>query len=82
LHAHGIPDLILLDLKMPVMDGWEFARRLDAEYEERAPIVVISAAENPGQRAADIHASGWIGKPFDLDRLVGTVDKHVRHSTV
>jgi len=80
VRAHGVPDLILLDMRMPVMDGWEFARRLDAEYDHEAPVVVISAAENPGQRAADIGANGWIGKPFDIDGLVGTVDQHVRRS--
>jgi CheY-like chemotaxis protein len=78
LRAHGVPDLILLDMKMPVMDGWEFAKRLDAEYDHQTPVVVISAAENPGQRAADIGANGWIAKPFDLDGLVGTVSEHVR----
>ena len=78
LHEHGVPNLILLDRKMPVMDGWEFARRLGAEYDHQPPVVVISAAENPGQRAADIGANGWIGKPFDLDWLVGTVDKYAR----
>jgi len=79
LHAHGLPDLILLDMKMPVMDGWEFARRLDAEYDHPAPVVVISAAENPAQRAADIGASDWISKPFDIDGLVVAVDKQLRH---
>lgn len=78
LHQHGVPDLILLDMKMPVMDGWEFARRLEGEYDHQTPVVVISAAENPGQRAADIGASGWIGKPFDIDGLVHEVDAHLR----
>jgi CheY-like chemotaxis protein len=80
LHEHGVPDLILLDMKMPVMDGWEFARILNAEYDHLAPVVVISAAENPGQRAAEIGAKGWIGKPFDIDRLIGAVDAHIRPS--
>ena len=79
VHEHGEPDLILLDMRMPVMDGWEFARRLDAEYEHHAPVIVISAAENPGQRAADIGANDWISKPFDIDWLVRAVGRNVRH---
>lgn len=78
VHSHGAPDLILLDMKMPVMDGWEFARRLGAEYHDKIPVVVISAAENPAQRALDIGADDWLGKPFDIDSLVGTVDKYMR----
>ena len=64
------PDLILLDMKMPVMDGWEFARELRARLKDQLPtIVVLTAAENPSARAADIGAAGWLGKPFDIQEL-------------
>jgi CheY-like chemotaxis protein len=67
------PDLILLDLMMPVMDGLAFAhalreRRLDPEI----PIVVISADGNP-QKAASIGARGFLAKPFDIDALLAHV---------
>ena len=39
---HEMPDLILLDMKMPVMNGWRFASELRARYPRRAPIVVLS----------------------------------------
>ena len=43
--SHEMPSLILLDMKMPVMSGWEFAAELGRRYARRAPIVVISAME-------------------------------------
>lgn len=75
--TNGLPDLILLDMKMPVMDGWEFARRLRAEVDTLAPVIVLSAAENPAQRAREVAASGWLGKPFDLDALLDVVSRNL-----
>lgn len=66
------PALILLDMRMPVMDGWEFARELDRRG-PRPPIVVITAAPAPSETAAEIHADGWLGKPFDLHELMTIV---------
>ncbi len=66
----GLPDVVLLDLMMPVMDGGEFARRFRARYGEAAPIVVITAADDARKRAAEVHAAAWLAKPFDLDALV------------
>jgi CheY-like chemotaxis protein len=66
------PDLILLDMKMPVMNGWEFCRALEGR-DSRPPIVVLTAAPDPGGRAAEVHAEGWLGKPFeyaDLEAIV------------
>jgi CheY-like chemotaxis protein len=66
------PDLILLDMKMPVMDGWAFCRALEAR-DARPPIVVLTAAPDPAGRAAEVHAEGWLGKPFeyaDLEAIV------------
>jgi two-component system response regulator MprA len=67
------PDVILLDLMMPVMDGIAFAQALrtrgtDAEI----PIVVISADGNP-QKAAAVGARGFLAKPFDIDALLAEV---------
>ena len=73
----GMPNLILLDMKMPVMNGWEFAREFQSRYDSRAPIVVITASEDARKRAEEIGAAGWIGKPFDLDALVRVVRSHI-----
>jgi len=72
------PDLILLDMKMPVMDGWEFARRYREEHSDPTPIVVMTAAEDPRQRAEEVGAAGWLGKPVELDRLYATIDEIAR----
>jgi CheY-like chemotaxis protein len=72
------PDLILLDMRMPVMDGWEFARQYRARTESHAPIVVLTAARDAAGRAAEIHANGYLGKPFDVDDLLALVSHHAR----
>ena len=70
------PDLVLLDMRMPVMDGWEFARQYRARPEPHAPIVVLTAARDAAQRAAEIHANGYLGKPFDMASLLNLVNHH------
>jgi CheY-like chemotaxis protein len=67
------PDLILLDMKMPVMGGREFAEEYRRREPKAAPIVVVTAADDAQRRAAEIGASAWIGKPFDPEALVDTV---------
>ena len=66
------PDLILLDMKMPVMNGWELCRSLEGRG-ARPPIVVLTAAPDPAARAAEVHAEGWLGKPFEYAALEATV---------
>ncbi len=75
--ARAMPDLILLDMKMPVMNGWEFAAALRRAHPLRAPIVVLSAAEDARRRAAEIGAQGWVGKPFDLNDLLAAVRRNL-----
>jgi CheY-like chemotaxis protein len=71
------PDLILLDLMMPDMDGKQFMqhRSRDATIAD-IPVVVVTAAGAQKQRAAGIHADGWLSKPVDLDRLLAAVAKY------
>jgi two-component system chemotaxis response regulator CheY len=72
------PDLILLDLMMPVMDGLTFAHTLrERRLEPEIPIVVISADGNP-QKAASVGARGFLAKPFDIDALLGYVESVTR----
>ncbi len=68
--AEEMPRLILLDMRMPVMNGWEFAREFRSRYGRACPIVVVTAAENAQLRAAEIEAEGWLSKPFDLDDVL------------
>ena len=69
------PSLILLDMRMPVLDGWGFAER----YRARAfgyPIVVMTAAESAKRWAEEIGATGYIAKPFDVNELLQTIERH------
>src|SRR5262249_3472386 len=72
---HASPDLILLDMKMPVMNGWEFAAALHGRFSRRPPILVLTAAHDAEQRALDVGAEGWLGKPFDLKVLIAAVER-------
>lgn len=67
------PDVILLDMKMPGMDGWEFARLHRERHGHQIPIVVLTAAPDVARRAADIDAEGYVSKPFDLQVLLDRV---------
>ena len=68
------PQLILLDLMMPIMDGWEFARRLQEHRPViTIPIIVLSAARLPAERLQGLGAQAILAKPFDLDELLNHV---------
>lgn len=70
------PDVILLDLMMPVIDGFEVARRLGAaEATRNLPIVVMTAMHDAPQRAAEVGTQHWLAKPFDIGELVATVER-------
>ena len=73
------PQLILLDLMMPVMDGWEFATRLRHEAPAAAavPIIVLSADRNVGTKARELGAVGHLSKPFELGELLQMLDSHL-----
>jgi len=70
------PDLILLDLNMPGMDGREVLRRVKADENlRRIPVVIItsSQAEEDILRAYDLQASCYVTKPVDLDQFIKVV---------
>jgi two-component system, chemotaxis family, chemotaxis protein CheY len=68
------PGLVLLDMRMPVLDGWGFARALK-ERGIHIPIVVMTAAQDARRWAEEIGADAYVEKPFDLRKLVQTVEK-------
>ena len=63
------PDVIVLDLMMPVMDGWQFAKELRARDED-IPLVLLSAARDLSTHAKNLAAADVIEKPFDLAELL------------
>jgi len=74
--AHESPDGILLDIRLPDIDGLEVLRRLKADDAlSSIPVVCISAHSSPGtiRSAFDLGAAGYVGKPFDIGELRSTV---------
>jgi CheY-like chemotaxis protein len=71
------PCLILLDLMLPIMNGWEFMEELrkdNGNMLAAIPIVITSAAGGAAKTAVE-HAQGYIRKPIDLELLLSTVRK-------
>jgi CheY-like chemotaxis protein len=80
LHRGPPPKLILLDLSMPVMDGWEMRRQM-LEHPEWAdiPVIVISALGDRDSQRLQVDAS--LAKPVDLRHLSGLVKAYVDRSS-
>jgi CheY-like chemotaxis protein len=75
LSAGVLPCVIVLDLMMPVMDGWQFRRQqvLDSEIAD-IPVIVVSAAGK--DRMAGIDANAYLAKPVDLEQLLEQVSQY------
>lgn len=72
------PDLIALDLDMPVMDGWEFIRKAKADPNiQDIPIVVVTAHLLPGERNRVLKegCAGYVSKPFKVKDLIGEIQR-------
>jgi len=69
-----VPEVIVLDLMMPRLDGTGFTElmRLDPRYAE-VPVLLLTAAYNGAQAAVQMGACSWLSKPFELDHLVREV---------
>jgi CheY-like chemotaxis protein len=76
LRAGKRPCVILLDLMMPIMNGWQFRheQRQDSEL-SKIPVVVISAVTDSAQHAAWLEADDYIQKPVSLATLLETVQR-------
>lgn len=72
-----LPALVLLDMLMPVMDGWQFARELHARYGRKVPIVVVTAAEHVKSRGDEIGADDVLSKPFNISNLLRVVGRYL-----
>jgi CheY-like chemotaxis protein len=72
-----MPSLVFLDMRMPGMNGWEFAREFRARHGAGCPIVVVTAAEDARRRAEEIDAQGWLAKPFEIADVLAAAARYV-----
>ena len=77
--AHELPDVILLDLMMPKMDGFQFRaeQRADARFSE-IPVVLMTAAGDVATRANELQPRGFLKKPFkDIKAILEAIERSV-----
>lgn len=78
LRREPAPDVILLDLRMPVMDGREFRRELAADRRlSEIPLVVVSGSRDVEGEAKSLGAAAVLPKPFGVEKLL----ESIRHAT-
>lgn len=71
------PCLILLDLMMPRMDGWQFRTMQQADPALAAiPVVILTAIQNPAEAAQRLHVQHWVPKPFHIKQVIQVVQQH------
>ncbi|MEK7684452.1 MAG: response regulator [Verrucomicrobiota bacterium] len=76
------PDLILMDMSLPVMDGWEATRRLKAAPEtQRIPVIALTAhaMASDEQKAREAGCDDFDTKPIELERLLGKIETQLRN---
>ncbi|HEY8491735.1 MAG TPA: response regulator, partial [Dehalococcoidia bacterium] len=71
------PDLVLLDLMMPGLDGWEVYRRLRADGPRGVPVILITAGVLAARARQEFPDAPVVGKPFDLDHLLAVIQQHL-----
>lgn len=71
-----LPDVILLDLAMPIMNGWEFraAQQQDARL-AHIPVIVLSADRSIAIKATGITADAYVGKPVLIEALISILER-------
>jgi DNA-binding response OmpR family regulator len=73
------PGLILLDLMMPAMDGFQFREKQLADPElAKIPVAIMTAGGNIESRIAQLNVSASFRKPLDIDKLLETIEKFTR----
>ena len=77
--ASSLPDLVLTDLHMPAMPGWELPSRILA-LQRRVPVIFMSAAIDLPALAAAYGADAYLAKPFGIDDLLALVSRFTLHA--
>lgn len=70
----SLPSLVLLDMRMPVLDGWGFMHAV-RERKLALTVVVMTAAQDANRWGREIGAQAVLAKPFELDELLGAVQR-------
>jgi two-component system chemotaxis response regulator CheY len=71
------PDVILLDMKMPILDGWGFLEEYRQRPGAKVPVVVLTAAQDDDRRAGEVGADAYVAKPFAIDDLIRVLDQYI-----
>lgn len=72
------PDLILLDLLMPVMDGWELIDKVNpANSAVLVPVIVLTGQSLPSDRSLHPCVVGWLSKPAEMQAVVELIHRHL-----
>jgi CheY-like chemotaxis protein len=71
-----VPAAVLLDLMMPVMDGWEFLAQCRRRRPcAQVPVVIMTAAQDAALAATRLGVQGYLTKPFELEAVLAVVDR-------
>lgn len=74
---HGRPDMILLDLMMPDMDGWTFRQKMLEDVElAGVPVILLSAANDVARHAARLGVAAYLTKPFESSSLFRLIETY------
>jgi CheY-like chemotaxis protein len=80
----AVPDLILMDMSLPVLDGWDATRRLKADEKTKAiPVIALTAHAMAGDRdkALDAGCNDYDTKPIELPRLLEKIEALLKSKT-
>ncbi len=80
LVKHHQPAVIILDLRMPIMDGWSFAEQYRRLAKPPASLILLSALKDAEDSAKRMGASAFIQKPFELDEVIAQVERCISSS--
>jgi CheY-like chemotaxis protein len=78
LRAGARPSLILLDLMMPGMNGWQFMDEVRVYLDLRKVPIIVVSAYGSGDGVRSVGATDYLRKPFDVETLLGMVRRHTR----
>ncbi len=69
------PDLVLLDIMLPRLDGYEVCTRIRREFRSTVPVIMLSSLDSPldMERSRQAGATGHVSKPFDREQLLRTI---------